>query len=296
MPNEQQAIATVGVIGAGQMGAGIAQVFALSGFTVRLNDIAPQGLDRGLATIAASLGRQVEREKIAAGERAEALARISADTGLEALSGCDLVIEAATEDEATKTEIFARLAGHLAPEAILATNTSSIAITRLAAASGRPERFLGLHFMNPVPAMLLVELIRGHATADEVFAAMRAVVARLDKTAVLSADSPAFIVNRMLIPMINEAAFALYEGVGTIADIDTALTLGAGHPMGPLQLADLIGLDTVLAIMTVLADEFGDPKYRPCPLIRRFVEAGWLGRKSGRGFYDYGDGTPRPVR
>jgi 3-hydroxybutyryl-CoA dehydrogenase len=289
-------IQTIGVVGAGQMGSGIAHVFALCGHDVLINDVAEDSLARCLALIDRNLERQVARGKVTAADKAAALARIRTTPTLADLGPSDLIIEAATEKEDVKHAIFAALLPHLAPHTILTTNTSSISITRLAARTDRPERFMGFHFMNPVPVMQLVELIRGIATDQATFDTLQAVVARLGKTAASSVDSPAFIVNRILIPMINEAVFALYEGVGSVESIDQSLKLGANHPMGPLELADFIGLDTCLAIMKVLHDGLGDPKYRPCPLLTRYVEAGWLGRKAGRGFYDYRGAVPVPTR
>ncbi len=289
-------IRKVGVVGAGQMGNGIAHVFALSGHDVLLNDLSADALERAVATIGKNLDRQVARGKITADDRAAALARITTTSTLSDLGGCDLVIESATENEAIKAKIFEGLLPHLAPHTILATNTSSISITRLAARTDRPERFIGLHFMNPVPLMQLVELIRGIATDEPTYQTMLEVVARLGKTAASAEDFPAFIVNRILVPMINEAVYTLYEGVGSVRSIDTAMKLGANHPMGPLELADFIGLDTCLAIMNVLHEGMADTKYRPCPLLTKYVEAGWLGRKSGRGFYDYTGETPVPTR
>ncbi|RBP77478.1 3-hydroxyacyl-CoA dehydrogenase [Rhodobacter sp. 140A] len=289
-------IETVGIVGAGQMGNGIAHVFALAGYNVLLNDIAQDSLDKAMATIEKNLERQVSREKITAEDKAATLARITTTLTLTDLGQTDLVIEAATEREEVKNQIFATLVPHLKPTTILASNTSSISITRLASKTDRPERFMGVHFMNPVPVMKLVELIRGIATDDATYQTMLAIVAKLGKTAASAEDFPAFIVNRILIPMINEAVYTLYEGVGNVQSIDMAMKLGANHPMGPLELADFIGLDTCLAIMHVLHDGLADTKYRPCPLLVKYVEAGWLGRKTGRGFYDYRGETPVPTR
>ena len=289
-------IRTVGVVGAGQMGNGIAHVFALSGYEVLLNDISDDGLKRAIATIDKNLERQASRGKITEAARAEAMARIKTTLALPDLGACDLIIEAATEKEAVKNQIFETLAPHLAPQTILTSNTSSISITRLASRTDRPERFMGFHFMNPVPVMQLVELIRGIATDAKTYDTLLAVVGRLGKTAASAEDYPAFIVNRILIPMINEAVYALYEGVGNVQSIDQALKLGANHPMGPLELADFIGLDTCLAIMNVLHEGLADTKYRPCPLLTKYVEAGWLGRKVKRGFYDYRGEKPVPTR
>ena len=289
-------IKTVGVIGAGQMGNGIAHVCALAGYDVAINDISTEALERALETIAGNLDRQVSREKITQKERDVALGRISTRPDLADLGKMDLIIEAATENEALKHDIFKQLAPHLGENTILTSNTSSISITRLASRTDRPERFMGLHFMNPVPVMQLVELIRGIATNEATFQALQTVVDRLGKTSATAEDFPAFIVNRILMPMINEAIYTLYEGVGTVTSIDTSLKLGANHPLGPLELADFIGLDTCLAIMNVLHDGLADTKYRPCPLLVKYVEAGWLGRKTQRGFYDYRGEEPVPTR
>lgn len=289
-------IKTVAIIGAGQMGCGIAHVLALSGLRVLLNDIGDSQIDAGLASIAKNLDRQIASEKISQADGDAALARIEAAGDMNRLADADLVIEAASENEAVKIDILKAVSAVVSGTAIIASNTSSISITRLAAATPRPEQFIGMHFMNPVPVMKLVELIRGMATNDATFAAAEALVAKLGKTAAVSEDYPAFIVNRILLPMINEAAFALYEGVGSIESIDEAMRLGANHRMGPLQLADFIGLDTCVSIMQVLQDGLGDDKYRPCPLLVKYVEAGWLGRKTGRGFYDYAGDAPVPTR
>ena len=289
-------IKRVGVIGAGQMGNGIAHVFALAGYDVALHDISADAIAAALKTIEGNLDRQVARDRISAEDRDQALARIAAENDIAALGETDLVIEAATENEDIKVQIFSNLVPHLAEQTILTSNTSSISITRLAARTDRPERFMGFHFMNPVPVMQLVELIRGIATSPETFALMEDVVKKLGKTSASAEDYPAFIVNRILMPMINEAVYALYEGVGTVESIDTSLKLGANHPMGPLALADFIGLDTCLAIMNVLHDGLADTKYRPCPLLARYVDAGWLGRKTQRGFYDYRGEEPVPTR
>ncbi len=289
-------IGKVGVIGAGQMGGGIAHVCALAGYDVLLNDLTLEKIESGLATINGNLARQVASEKITEEERIGAVERMAPAQTPQDLASCDLVIEAASENEAIKRKIYAALCPSLNPEAIIATNTSSISITRLASSTDRPERFIGIHFMNPVPIMKLVELVRGIATEDSTFERARQFVASLDKTIAVAEDFPAFMVNRILLPMINEAIYTLYEGVGGVDAIDTAMRLGANHPMGPLQLADFIGLDTCLSIMQTLYDGLADSKYRPCPLLVKYVEAGWLGRKSGRGFYDYRSETPVPTR
>ena len=289
-------IRTVGVVGAGQMGNGIAHVCALAGLDVRINDISEDKLNQALATINGNLARQVSKGAISEEERRRTLDRIVPVKSYEGLGDCDLVIEAATENEEIKRKILVELCPLVRPDAILSTNTSSISITRLAAATDRPERFIGIHFMNPVPLMQLVELIRGIATEDATFEAARGFTAKLHKTTTVSEDFPAFIVNRVLIPMINEAIYVLYEGVGSVESIDTAMRLGANHPMGPLQLADFIGLDICLSVMQVLHDGLADTKYRPCPLLVKYVEAGWLGRKSKRGFYDYRGEHPVPTR
>ncbi len=289
-------IKKVGVIGAGQMGNGIAHVCALAGFDVKLNDLTLDRIKAGIATINGNLARQVRKKSISEEDRQVALKRISATETLDGFSDCDLVIEAATEKEDVKRSIFTNVCPALKPDAILGTNTSSISITRLASTTDRPERFIGIHFMNPVPVMELVELIRGIATEDATFDATRQFVAKLGKTVAVAEDFPAFIVNRVLMPMINEAIYTLYEGVGNVEAIDTAMRLGAHHPMGPLELADFIGLDTCLSVMQVLHDGLADSKYRPCPLLVKYVEAGWLGRKTQRGFYDYRGDKPVPTR
>lgn len=286
----------IGVIGAGQMGNGIAHVMAVAGYDVILNDVSQDALDGAIATITKNLDRQVSRGKLPEDDRNAALARISTTLKLPEIGSTDLVIEAATERESLKTAIFEDLVPHLQPHTILTSNTSSISITRLASRTDRPERFMGFHFMNPVPVMQLVELIRGIATDQPTYEACHAVVDRLGKTAASAEDFPAFIVNRILMPMINEAVYTLYEGVGSVKSIDESLKLGANHPMGPLELADFIGLDTCLAIMNVLHDGLADTKYRPCPLLTKYVEAGWLGRKTDRGFYDYRGEVPVPTR
>ncbi|MBI4275006.1 MAG: 3-hydroxybutyryl-CoA dehydrogenase [Rhizobiales bacterium] len=289
-------IRKIGVIGAGQMGNGIAQVCALAGFSVALNDISPARIKEGLATINGNMARQVSKHTIEEKDRQTALARITPAESLDKLGDCDLVIETATEKEEVKRKIFTDLCPALKPDAILATNTSSISITRLGSVTDRPERFIGIHFMNPVPRMELVELIRGIATGDQTFEACKQFVGKLGKTIAVAEDFPAFIVNRILLPMINEAIYTLYEGVGNVEAIDTAMRLGAHHPMGPLELADFIGLDTCLSVMQVLHEGLADSKYRPCPLLVKYVEAGWLGRKTQRGFYDYRGEKPVPTR
>jgi 3-hydroxybutyryl-CoA dehydrogenase len=289
-------IARVGVVGAGQMGNGIAHVCALAGLPVMLLDVKPEPLRKALATIARNMDRQVNRSLISAGDRDDALARIVTSTEYEAFGDADFVIESATEKEDVKRTIFRLLTPHLKPSCMLASNTSSISITRLGAATDRPEKFIGMHFMNPVPVMKLVEIIRGIATDEPTFQAVHALAEKLHKTAAVAEDFPAFIVNRILVPMINEAVYALYEGVGSVSGIDTSMRLGANHPMGPLELADFIGLDTCLSIMQVLYEGLSDSKYRPCPLLVKYVEAGWLGRKAKRGFYDYTVTPPRPTR
>ncbi|MBJ2152564.1 MULTISPECIES: 3-hydroxybutyryl-CoA dehydrogenase [Paracoccaceae] len=289
-------IRSVGIVGAGQMGNGIAHVFALAGYDVLLNDVNEDSLQKAVAIIDRNLERQVSRGKVSAEDKQAAMGRIRTTMTLADLGPSDLVIEAATERETVKQAIFDALLPHLKPETILTSNTSSISITRLASRTDRPEKFMGFHFMNPVPVMQLVELIRGIATDQATYSALHAVVEKLGKTAASAEDFPAFIVNRILIPMINEAVYTLYEGVGNVRSIDEALKLGANHPMGPLELADFIGLDTCLAIMNVLYDGLADTKYRPCPLLTKYVEAGWLGRKSQRGFYDYRGEVPVPTR
>ncbi|GFZ85949.1 3-hydroxybutyryl-CoA dehydrogenase [Elstera cyanobacteriorum] len=287
---------TIGIIGAGQMGTGIAQVFAAAGYPVHLLDVTADRLTAGVATVSKNLDRQIAKGKLTEAEKVATLGRITTGTDYAGFGASDLVIEAATENEALKREIFKTLVPHLKPEALVASNTSSISITRLAAATDRPGKFIGMHFMNPVPVMQLVELIRGIATDEDTFATVRTLAESLGKTVAVSEDFPAFIVNRILLPMINEAIYTLYEGVGSVVAIDTAMKLGANHPMGPLELADFIGLDTCLAIMQVLHDGLSDTKYRPCPLLVKYVEAGWLGRKAGRGFYDYRGDKPVPTR
>jgi 3-hydroxybutyryl-CoA dehydrogenase len=289
-------IRRVGVIGAGQMGNGIAHVCALAGLPVMLLDVKAEALEKAMATMARNMERQVNRNLVSAADRDAALARIQTSTDYDEFADADLVIEAATEKEDVKRAVFRALTPHLKPTCMLASNTSSISITRLGAATDRPGKFIGMHFMNPVPVMKLVEIIRGIATDEPTFQAVRALADKLGKTTAVAEDFPAFIVNRILVPMINEAVYALYEGVGSVGAIDTSMRLGANHPMGPLELADFIGLDTCLSIMQVLYEGLSDSKYRPCPLLVKYVEAGWLGRKTGRGFYDYSQDPPRPTR
>lgn len=289
-------IKTIGIVGAGQMGNGIAHVCALAGYDVILNDLNQDALDNGIATIEKNMTRQVARELITVEDMKAAQARIVATTDLKAFGGVDLALEAATENREVKEKIFAGLCEVVSDHTVLATNTSSISVTRLASTTDRPEKFIGLHFMNPVPLMQLMEIIRGLATDQETYDVATGLAARLGKTTTNAEDYPAFIVNRILMPMINEAIYALYEGVGTVESIDTAMHLGANHPMGPLTLADFIGLDTCLSIMQVLHDGLADTKYRPCPLLVKYVEAGWVGRKAGRGFYDYRGDAPVPTR
>ncbi|HEX3411797.1 MAG TPA: 3-hydroxybutyryl-CoA dehydrogenase [Stellaceae bacterium] len=286
----------IGIVGAGQMGGGIAHVCALAGIDVAVTDINEEALQRGRQAIERGLGRQVARGTIREEDKDAALARIQMGLDYALFAECGMVIEAAAEKEDIKREIFKKLTPVLKPDALIATNTSSISITRLASATDRPGKFIGMHFMNPVPAMSLVELIRGIATDEETFAATRELALRLGKTPVAAEDFPAFIVNRILLPMINEAVYTLYEGVGSVEAIDTAMKLGANHPMGPLELADFIGLDTCLSVMQVLYEGLADSKYRPCPLLVKYVEAGWLGRKASRGFYDYHGENPVPTR
>ena len=290
-------IESIGIVGAGQMGNGIAHVCALAGYDVIMSDVSQDALNAAIALIDKNLERQVSREKISRAEKDTAMGRIRTTMHLPDIGPSDLIIEAATEREMVKQAIFEDLLPHIKPTTILTSNTSSISITRLASRTDRPEKFMGFHFMNPVPVMQLVELIRGIATDEPTFKACKAVVDRLGKTAATAEDFPAFIVNRILMPMINEAVYTLYEGVGNVTSIDLAMKLGTNHPMGPLELADFIGLDTCLAIMNVLHDGLADTKYRPCPLLTKYVEAGWLGRKTERGFYDYrGEGDPVPTR
>jgi 3-hydroxybutyryl-CoA dehydrogenase len=289
-------IRKIGVIGAGQMGSGIAQVCAQAGLDVVLNDVSEDRVKAGLATINGNMARQVSKQRITEDDRKKALAHIASAVTFEKFGDCDLVIEAVTEREDVKRKTLAELCPMLKPDAIIGTNTSSISITRLAASTDRPEKFIGIHFMNPVAAMELVELIRGIATGDPTFEATKAFVGKLGKKIAVSEDFPAFIVNRILLPMINEAIYTLYEGVGSVEAIDTAMKLGAHHPMGPLELADFIGLDTCLSVMQVLHEGLADSKYRPCPLLVKYVEAGWLGRKTQRGFYDYRGEKPVPTR
>ncbi|MEM9841477.1 MAG: 3-hydroxybutyryl-CoA dehydrogenase [Pseudomonadota bacterium] len=289
-------IKTIGVVGAGQMGNGIAHVCALAGYDVILNDISKDALDKGISVIEKNLGRQLSRELITVDEMKSAQGRIKTSVEIGALERADLAIEAATENREVKEKIFAGLCDVVPSHAYLATNTSSISVTRLASTTDRPERFIGLHFMNPVPLMKLMEIIRGLATDEDTYDMAKTFADRLGKTTTNAEDYPAFIVNRILVPMINEAVYALYEGVGTVESIDTAMRLGANHPMGPLTLADFIGLDTCLSIMQVLHDGLADTKYRPCPLLVKYVEAGWIGRKVGRGFYDYSGDAPVPTR
>ncbi len=289
-------IQNIGIIGAGQMGSGIAHVLAVGGYNVMLTDTSNAQMQKAMKVIEGNMSRQVGRGKLEEVEMADSLSRIKTVAGLPELANADLVIEAASEDEEVKRQILTDLGPILKPEGLIATNTSSISITRLAAVSGRPEKFMGMHFMNPVPMMELVELIRGIATDAPTFEAMREIVLKIGKVATNAEDFPAFIVNRILVPMINEAVYTLYEGVGTVEAIDSAMRLGANHRMGPLQLADFIGLDTCLAIMQVLYEGLADTKYRPCPLLVKYVEAGWLGRKTERGFYDYQGDKPVPTR
>ena len=289
-------IRKIGVIGAGQMGGGIAHVCALAGYSVNLSDVDAEALEQTLQVIGQNMERQVAKGAIAGEQREQALARVTTATDLSQFGDCDVVIESATENEEVKKDLLRNLCPALKPEAVICTNTSSISITRLAAVTDRPGQFMGMHFMNPVPLMKLVELIRGIATEEETFNRIKTFSVALGKTTASAEDFPAFIVNRILLPMINEAVYALYEGVGSVESIDTAMKLGANHPMGPLELADFIGLDTCLAVIQVLYEGLADTKYRPCPLLVKYVEAGWLGRKAGRGFYDYSTDTPVPTR
>ena len=296
MVTEPPDLRTVGIIGAGQMGNGIAHVCALAGLPVTIVDIKPDALTKAMTIMARNMERQVNRSIVSSDRRDEALALVQTSTEYGALSNADFVIEAATEKEDVKRLVFKELIPKLKPSCIVASNTSSISITRLGAATDRPEKFIGMHFMNPVPVMKLVEIIRGIATDEPTFQAVKTLAAKLGKISAVSEDFPAFIVNRILVPMINEAVYALYEGVGSVSAIDTSMKLGANHPMGPLELADFIGLDTCLSIMQVLYEGLSDSKYRPCPLLVKYVEAGWYGRKTGRGFYDYTQTPPRPTR
>jgi len=296
MVTESLEIQSVGIIGAGQMGCGIAHVCALAGLPVIIVDIKPDALTKAMTIMARNLDRQVNRSIVTSDQRDDALALVRTATEYDALSDIDFVIEAATEKEDIKRQVFKALIPKLKPSAMVASNTSSISITRLGAATDRPEKFIGMHFMNPVPVMKLVEIIRGIATDEPTFQAVKNLAQRLGKVSAVSEDFPAFIVNRILVPMINEAVYALYEGVGSVSGIDTSMKLGANHPMGPLELADFIGLDTCLSIMQVLYEGLSDSKYRPCPLLVKYVEAGWYGRKTGRGFYDYTQTPPRPTR
>lgn len=286
----------VGIVGAGQMGNGIAHVFAVAGYDVLLSDISRDALDRSISVIEKNMQRQVAKDVISEDDYKAAVVRIKTTVGVSDFNDVDLAIEAATENEAIKKAIFKELSGVMKPDAIMATNTSSISVTRLASVTDRPEKFIGVHFMNPVPIMALVELIRGIATSDETYQVIEEIIEKLGKKSATSEDFPGFIVNRILMPMINEAVYTLYEGVGTIKDIDLGMELGTNHPMGPLKLADFIGLDTCLSIMQVLYEGLADSKYRPCPLLVKYVEAGWLGRKSGKGFYDYSGDEPVPTR